>query len=109
MFRVIFRQLNLSLRRRLFTKRPMVLRFMGSYSKPRAALERSRQSFTFMVDHRDRCLLGWHYSDYYTNAYALNQYLASRGYVVLSVNYRLGIGYGHDFHRPPECRRAGRV
>ena len=45
-------------------------------------------------------LLGWHYSDYYSNAYALNQYLASRGYVVLSVNYRLGIGYGHDFHRP---------
>src|SRR5436309_180933 len=24
-------------------------------------------------------LLGWHYSDYYSNAYALNQYLASRG------------------------------
>ncbi|HEX6648631.1 MAG TPA: prolyl oligopeptidase family serine peptidase [Pyrinomonadaceae bacterium] len=45
-------------------------------------------------------LLGWHYSDYYTNAYAMNQYLASRGYVVLSVNYRLGIGYGFDFHRP---------
>lgn len=45
-------------------------------------------------------LLGWHYSDYYTNAYAMNQYLASRGYIVLSVNYRLGIGYGYDFHRP---------
>jgi dipeptidyl aminopeptidase/acylaminoacyl peptidase len=45
-------------------------------------------------------LLGWHYSDYYSNAYALNQYLANRGYVVLSVNFRLGIGYGHDFHRP---------
>ena len=45
-------------------------------------------------------LLGWHYSDYYSNAYSLNQYLASRGYVVLSVNFRLGIGYGHDFHRP---------
>jgi dipeptidyl aminopeptidase/acylaminoacyl peptidase len=45
-------------------------------------------------------LLGWHYSDYYSNAYAMNQFLASRGYVVLSVNYRLGIGYGHDFHRP---------
>jgi dipeptidyl aminopeptidase/acylaminoacyl peptidase len=43
-------------------------------------------------------LLGWHYSDYYTNAYATNQYLASRGFVVLSVNYRLGIGYGFDFH-----------
>jgi dipeptidyl aminopeptidase/acylaminoacyl peptidase len=45
-------------------------------------------------------LLGWHYSDYYSNAYAQNQFLASRGYIVLSVNYRLGIGYGHDFHRP---------
>lgn len=44
-------------------------------------------------------LLGWHYSDYYTNAYATNQYLASRGFVVLSVNYRLGIGYGHEFHQ----------
>jgi dipeptidyl aminopeptidase/acylaminoacyl peptidase len=52
-------------------------------------------------------LLGWHYSDYYTNAYAMNQYLASRGYVVLSVNYRLGIGYGHDFHRPPNAGAQG--
>ncbi|HEY0366355.1 MAG TPA: prolyl oligopeptidase family serine peptidase [Pyrinomonadaceae bacterium] len=52
-------------------------------------------------------LIGWHYSDYYTNAYALNQYLASRGYVVLSVNYRLGIGYGHDFHRPPNAGAQG--
>lgn len=42
-------------------------------------------------------LLGWHYSSYYHNAYAFNQYLASRGYVVLSVNYRLGIGYGRKF------------
>ncbi len=42
-------------------------------------------------------LLGWHYSGYYHNAYALNQYLASRGYVVLSVNYRSGIGYGMEF------------
>jgi dipeptidyl aminopeptidase/acylaminoacyl peptidase len=52
-------------------------------------------------------LLGWHYSYYYANAYAVNQYLASRGYVVLSVNYRLGIGYGHDFHHPPHAGRAG--
>ena len=42
-------------------------------------------------------LLGWHFSRYYSNAYALNQYLASQGYVVLSVNYRSGIGYGLDF------------
>lgn len=45
-------------------------------------------------------LLGWHYSDYYANAYAMNQYLASLGFVVLSVNYRLGIGYGFEFHNP---------
>jgi dipeptidyl aminopeptidase/acylaminoacyl peptidase len=42
-------------------------------------------------------LLGWHYMDYYSNAYALNQYLASRGYVVFSINYRSGIGYGLNF------------
>lgn len=42
-------------------------------------------------------LLGWHYRGYYANAYAMNQYLAARGYVVLAVNYRAGIGYGRDF------------
>ncbi len=52
-------------------------------------------------------LLGWHYSDYYSNAYALNQYLASRGFVVLAVNYRLGIGYGYEFHRPPQAGAQG--
>ncbi len=51
-------------------------------------------------------LLGWHYMYYYSNAYAMNQYLASRGYVVLSVNYRSGIGYGRAFREAPG--RAGR-
>jgi dipeptidyl aminopeptidase/acylaminoacyl peptidase len=46
---------------------------------------------------RRQMLLGWHYMYYYHNAYALNQYLASKGYVVLSVNYRSGIGYGMEF------------
>jgi len=44
-------------------------------------------------------LLGWNYGDYYARAYAHNQYLASRGFIVLSVNYRLGIGYGFNFHQ----------
>jgi dipeptidyl aminopeptidase/acylaminoacyl peptidase len=52
-------------------------------------------------------LLGWHYSDYYSNAYASNQYLASLGFVVLAVNYRLGIGYGYEFHKPKEAGAAG--
>jgi dipeptidyl aminopeptidase/acylaminoacyl peptidase len=51
-------------------------------------------------------LLGWHYMYYYSNCYAMNQYLASRGYVVLSVNYRSGIGYGRAFREAPG--RAGR-
>jgi dipeptidyl aminopeptidase/acylaminoacyl peptidase len=46
---------------------------------------------------RRQMLLGFHYMEYYSNAYAMNQYLASQGYVVLAVNYRGGIGYGLDF------------
>ncbi len=46
-------------------------------------------------------MLGWHMRGYYHNAYAMNQYLANRGYVVLSVNYRAGIGYGYAFRTAP--------
>ncbi|HEV2383633.1 MAG TPA: prolyl oligopeptidase family serine peptidase [Terriglobia bacterium] len=56
---------------------------------------------------RRQMLLGWHYMGYYHNAYALNQYLASRGYVVLSVNYRSGIGYGLDFREALNYGAAG--
>jgi dipeptidyl aminopeptidase/acylaminoacyl peptidase len=52
-------------------------------------------------------LLGWHYSDYYANAYALNQYLVNLGFVVLSVNYRLGIGYGYEFQHPKSAGHLG--
>ena len=51
-------------------------------------------------------LLGWHYMYYYANAYAMNQYLANRGYIVLAINYRSGIGYGRAFREAPG--RAGR-
>jgi len=46
---------------------------------------------------RRQMLLGFHYSGYYHNAYALSQVFASRGYIALAVNYRSGIGYGLDF------------
>ncbi len=46
---------------------------------------------------RRQMLLTWHYNYYYRNAYAMNQWLASQGYIVLSVNYRSGIGYGMEF------------
>ena len=52
-------------------------------------------------------LVGWHYMDYYSNAYGMNQYLASRGYVVLSLNYRAGIGYGLDFREADAIGAAG--
>ena len=52
-------------------------------------------------------LLGWHYMNYYSNAYAVNQYLAAHGVTVLSVNYRLGIGYGRAFRQPEHGGPAG--
>jgi dipeptidyl aminopeptidase/acylaminoacyl peptidase len=52
-------------------------------------------------------LLGWHYMDYYSNAYAVNQYLANHGFTVLSVNSRLGVGYGHAFHFPDHWGPTG--
>ena len=52
-------------------------------------------------------LTTWHYMDYYTNAYAVNQYLANHGFVVLSVNYRLGIGYGYDYGHPARWGPTG--
>jgi len=42
-------------------------------------------------------LLGYHYMHFYHWAYGINQWLANQGYVVLSVNYRSGIGYGRSF------------
>ena len=54
-------------------------------------------------------MLGWHYMQYYSNAYAVNQYLATHGFVVLSVNYRLGIGYGRAFHQPDHAGAAQRL
>ena len=56
---------------------------------------------------RRQMLLGYHYMHFYHMAYAINQYFANKGYVVLSVNYRSGIGYGRDFRNAPGRGREG--
>jgi dipeptidyl aminopeptidase/acylaminoacyl peptidase len=52
-------------------------------------------------------LLGYHYMHFYHIAYAVNQWLASQGYVVLSVNFRSGIGYGRSFRSAPNTGQRG--
>ena len=56
---------------------------------------------------RRQMLLGYHYMHFYHMAYAINQYFANQGYVVLSVNYRSGIGYGAEFRNAPDVGRRG--
>lgn len=52
-------------------------------------------------------LLGWHYMEFYSEAYGINQHFANRGYVVISVNYRSGIAYGRLFREAPNCGMEG--
>jgi dipeptidyl-peptidase-4 len=50
---------------------------------------------------------GYHYFQFYHWAYAFNQWLADQGYVVLSINYRSGVGYGRSFRNAPNTAAAG--
>lgn len=52
-------------------------------------------------------LLGYHYMDFYSTAYAVNEWLASEGYIVMSVNYRSGVGYGKSFRTAPNTGGRG--
>jgi len=52
-------------------------------------------------------LLGWHYRWEYADDYAINQYFASRGFIVLSVNYRLSVGYGAAYEFPEKSGQRG--
>lgn len=56
---------------------------------------------------RRQMMLGFHHRGYYHYMYAMNQYLASKGYVVLSVNYRSGIGYGMEFREALDYGAGG--
>jgi dipeptidyl-peptidase-4 len=56
-------------------------------------------------------LLGYHHHEgsrgFYQWTYGMSQYFANKGYIVLSVNYRAGTGYGRTFRTPPESRDRG--
>jgi len=52
-------------------------------------------------------LPGYHYMQFYHWAYAYNQWLANQGYVVLSVNYRSGVGYGRSFRNAANTMARG--
>jgi dipeptidyl aminopeptidase/acylaminoacyl peptidase len=88
---------------RLVTPQPVVfagadgLSIRGQLFLPRGASGKRPAAIFFHGGSRRQMLLGWHYLDYYHKTYALNQHLASRGFVVLSVNYRSGTGYGLEF------------
>jgi dipeptidyl aminopeptidase/acylaminoacyl peptidase len=49
----------------------------------------------------------YHYMQFYHWAYGINQWLANQGYVVMSINYRSGVGYGRSFRNAPNVGAAG--
>ncbi len=49
----------------------------------------------------------YHYMEVYHLFYGVNEWLASQGYVVLSVNYRGGVGYGKSFRTAPNTNLRG--
>src|SRR5260221_2531171 len=80
----------------------------GQLFLPSGAAQSKRAALGFFHGgSRRQMLVGWHYMYYYNNAYAMNQYLASLGYIVLSVNYRSGIGYGLNFREALNYGAAG--
>lgn len=84
------------------------MRIHGQLFLPARGSEAKRPAVIFFHGGaRRQMLLGWHYMFYYHQTYAFNQYLASQGYAVLSVNYRSGTGYGEAFREAPHYGATG--
>ncbi|HEX6135587.1 MAG TPA: prolyl oligopeptidase family serine peptidase, partial [Longimicrobiales bacterium] len=56
---------------------------------------------------RRQMMPAYHYMQFYHWSYAINQWLADQGYIVLSVNYRRGIGYGRSFTNADSAQARG--
>ncbi|MGH9481381.1 MAG: S9 family peptidase [Terriglobales bacterium] len=84
------------------------LQIHGQLFLPRNASAGPRPTLIFVHGgSRRQMVLGFHYMDYYHNAYAENEYLTSLGFNVLSINYRTGIMYGRAFRMAPHTGRQG--
>ncbi len=80
----------------------------GKAGEPREARSTRHPALLFFHGGPYRqMLLGSNPMGAYAYMYAMNQYFASRGYVVLSVNYRGGTGYGLNFRVPPKFGPSG--
>lgn len=78
------------------------LEIHGQLFVPRGRTERGAALVYMHGGSVRQMMLGFHPMDYYHYAYAENQYLVSKGFVVLSVNYRTGIMYGRAFREPAD-------
>jgi dipeptidyl aminopeptidase/acylaminoacyl peptidase len=56
---------------------------------------------------RRQMMPAYHYMQFYHWSYAINQWLADQGYIVMSVNYRRGIGYGRSFTNAANAQARG--
>ncbi|HEY8055800.1 MAG TPA: prolyl oligopeptidase family serine peptidase [Terriglobales bacterium] len=94
--------------RQVVFKSPDGLEIHGQLFVPRGGAGAKHPGLIFTHGGPPRqMLLGFHPMDAYNYMYAANEYLASRGYVVLSVNYRLGIFYGRAFRQPVHAGAQG--
>lgn len=83
------------------------IRVSAQYFKPKGKNKNLPALVYIHGGPRRQMYLGWHHMDYYHYDYIVNQYLASQGYAVLSVNYRMGSGYGFDFQHPQDAGDLG--
>ncbi|MBI4478183.1 MAG: prolyl oligopeptidase family serine peptidase, partial [Acidobacteria bacterium] len=80
----------------------------GQLFKPAGGAGRRRPAVVYVHGGGPRqMMLGWHNRWEYANDYGANQYLVSRGFVVLSVDYRLSVGYGQAFQFPDNTGARG--
>ncbi|MDR2284759.1 MAG: prolyl oligopeptidase family serine peptidase [Sphingobacterium sp.] len=83
------------------------IRFSAQYFKP---AQKNKDLPALVYIHggpRRQMYLGWHHIDYYFYDYIVNQYLVQQGYAVLSINYRMGTGYGFNFQHPESAGNLG--